>query len=139
MNAEVEVTCEIGSYEGPTICFVTTAGALLEALQESCPGQGKLEHIRQAIEERLSILRAAINTATPCRLEDDRWRRTQFAIVSLFDSGKASLRQADGYLMPISELSIQDWMVGEDLCARGGKRYVNWEGKEVFRTQTWLS
>src|SRR3954470_4167917 len=139
MNADVEVTCEIRSYEGPTVCFVTTAGALLEALQASCPGQGKLEHIRQAIEERLSVLRTAMKTATPCKLDDDRWRRTQFAIVSLFDAGKASLKQADGYLMLKSELSVQDWTVGENLCARGGKRYVNWEGKEVFRTQTWLS
>jgi hypothetical protein len=138
-NATVEVSCSVHSDVSPTPLFFTSAQDLLEELEKARHIGGPTHANKFELEAQRALARHAIQYRVNLRFNDDHWGRTGYALLTLFEQGKATM-QLDNRRFRFSEVSKENWIEGTaPLASYGGFLYRDSEGVVIFKTQTWIS
>ena len=135
----VSVSCEISTkYTGRSVIY-TSAQTLLEALEETRHIGDSMHPNKFELEAQRALLRHCIRVRAEFRLHDDHWGRTGWALLSLFEQGRATLECEQGHFQ-FSDLTKTEWQNGDHpLGMEGGFSYIAGDGTIVFKTMTWIS
>lgn len=135
----VIVSCEISSKFTPRLVIFAEAQALLEVLNETRHIGDSGHPNKFEIEAQRALLRHFIRVHHDFRLHDDHWGRTGWALLSLFEQGRATIELGQhGY--QFSEVTKVEWQEGDHpLGMQGGFSYLAPNGEIIFKTMTWIS
>ena len=133
------VSCAVSSHLDVSPTFVLECQELLNLL-ETTRHMGDSSHPnRIELEAQRALLRHAIRHKIDWRLNDDHWGRTGYAILSLFERGKATMRY-EGSQYSFADILKDEWSdVHGPLCGTGGFLYRTPVGVTLFKISTWVS
>lgn len=91
------------------------------------------------LEAQKALLRHAIRHRLDWKINDDHWGRTGYAILRLFELGRATMLYG-GAEYQFRDIVKEEWRnVSGPLCGEGGFLYRTKDGTEIFRIMTWVS
>lgn len=136
---QIEITCVLKSFDESEVLVTATAQDLLKELESMGPVGGEEHANHFEMEAQRALLRHSLQYRVSFRLNDDHWHRTHFALLNLFDVGKATML-VSGVSLRVTELTKEEWRVGtEALASHGGSLYRTLNGEVVFKWGTWRS
>jgi hypothetical protein len=136
---QVEVSCSICLQVGPEPVLFTSAQDLLKQLEATRHFGDSTHPNRLELDAQKALLRHAIRHLVNFRLNDDHWARTSFALLDLFEQGKA-IMQIETTKFTFSDICKEEWQdVVGPLCGCGGFLYRDPTGKVICKIQTWIS
>ncbi len=135
----VSVSCEVSSkYSGRTVIH-TSAQVLLAELEETRHIGDSMHPNKFELEAQRALLRHFIRVHHDFRLHVDHWGRTGWALLKLFEQGRATL-ECEQARYQFSDLTKTEWQEGDHpLGMQGGFSYLDENGTIVFKTMTWIS
>ncbi len=135
----VIVSCEICSKYTPRLLIITEARSLLEVLDHTRHVGDSSHPNNFEMEAQRALLRHFIRVHHDFRLHDDHWGRTGWALLNLFEQGKATIEvEQKKYLF--SDVTKAEWQEGDHpLGMEGGFSYVSSDGTTIFKTMSWIS
>lgn len=135
----VIVSCEISSKFTPQLVIFTEAQVLLEVLDQTRHIGDSRHPNKFEIEAQRALLRHFIRVNHDLRLHDDHWGRTGWALLSLFEQGRATI-EFEKHRYEFSKVTKVEWQEGDHpLGMEGGFSYVTSEGTTIFKTTSWIS
>lgn len=138
-NVPITVSCEISSMLRSDVVVSALAQDLLAMLEETRHIGDSKHPNKLELEAQKGLLRHCIRVKVGFRLHDDHWGRTGWALLRLFEQGKASLG-VDDFSFQFSEMVKEEWQEGDDsLAMQGGFSYKTSDGDAVFKVMTWHS
>jgi len=138
-NEPLEVSCSASSEVAPEPVFFVSAQDLLHELEQRRHIGDSGHANRFELEAQKALLRHAIRYRVQFRLHDDHWGATGWALLNLFEEGKATMH-LDDRTFQFADVCKEEWRVGTNpLGSRGGFCYRDRTGTIVFKRWTWIS
>lgn len=135
----VSVSCEISSKLTCRPVIHTSAQVLLELLEQTRHIGDSMHPNKFELEAQKALLKHCIRVRAEFRLHDDHWGRTGWALLSLFEQGRATL-EYEQKRYQFSDVTKAEWQEGDDpLGMQGGFSYISEDGATIFKTMTWIS
>jgi hypothetical protein len=121
------------------VAFRVRAEDFLSEIEAVGPTGGETHPNRVEIAAQTALVRHAIRHRIDWELHNDHWNRAGYACCKLFDRGQAVLIVGQQEFTT-EHTSRHDWREGTDpMMSRGGFSYLDSEGHELYRRQTWMS
>lgn len=119
--------------------MIVAAVDLLAQLEHTEHMGGDSHVNKLELETQRALLRHAIRHQVSFRLHDDHWGRTRWALLQLFEEGKASMQVGEKQFH-IAELTKGKWATGtHPMALRGGYEYKDFSDKVIFKVETWIT
>lgn len=136
-NQPFEITCTV-EVEGGHLTFITSAQELLNSLEHIEPIGDESHPNALELAAQRALLHHAIHKHEPKRVFNDHWHRTQHALESLFEAGRATI-QKNGQIYHRNDVQSERWQKHFGIgIRRDGYQFVDSSGNVILRIATRL-